>query len=404
MKRILLGAWLSVPLLVAQSVPLPEAQSFQAREAGKGDADYEKGLSALDAHDWDEAIKDFDESAAQKKSSAPAALYWKAYAQNKAGRRSEALQSVRELRRSYRDSRWLNDAQALEVEMRAQSGTPMNPGSQPDEELKLIALNSLMQADPDQAIPILEKLLVSNNSDKVKERALFVLTQSGSPKAAKMLGDIVRGNATPPLQLKAIQYMGMMGSGESRKELSAVYAASSNFEVKRAILKSFMISGSRGLLFDAAKTEQNPDLRREAIHQLAISGGSEELWQLYANESTEENKRAILKSMFLTGNSERLAELARTEKNPALRSEAIKSLGLMGGNGRADVLVGIFKSDTNPDVRHAVLQALFLQNNGKALVELARNERDPQMKQEIVQKMSLVHSPEVTEYMMEVLK
>jgi HEAT repeat protein len=78
----------------------------------------------------------------------------------------------------------------------------------------------------------------------------------------------------------------------------------------------------------------------------------------------------------------------------------------MMGNakGNTDVLLEIFKSDSNPNVRHAVLNALFLQGNGKALVELARAEKDPAMKQEIVSKMALVHSKEVTDYMMEVLK
>jgi HEAT repeat protein len=403
MKQILLALGLSVPLL-AQNISIGEAQSFQARDAGKGDEDYQKGLSALDAHQWDEAIAAFNESAAHKKSSAPAALYWRAYAQSKAGQRGEAMESIGELRREYKSSRWANEAQALEVEMRGQSGAPANPGSQPDEELKLIALNSLMQADPDQALPILEKLLAGNNSDKLKDRAMFVLVQSSAPGSAKLLGDLARGTANPALQMRAIHYIGMMGKAESRKELPAIYAASNSADVKRAILKGYMISGSRDLLLQAAKTEQNPELRHEAIRQLAITGGSEQLWQLYASESNVENKRAILKSMFITGNSDRLAELARTEKDPSLRAEAIKSLGLMGGNGRGDLLVEIFKSDSNASVRHAILQALFLQQNGKALVELARNEKDPAMKQEIVNRMSLVHSKEVTDYMMEILK
>jgi HEAT repeat protein len=403
MKRILLALGLSLPLL-AQNIAVGEAQSFQAREAGKDDEDYQKGLSALDAHEWDDAIAAFGESVAHRKASAPAALYWKAYAQSKAGRRAEALQSIAELRRSYKDSRWLNDAGALEVEMRAQGGAPVNPGAESDEELKIIALNSLMQAEPDKALPILQKLLAGNNSDQVKDRALFVLVQNGSPQAAKMLGDMARGAANPNLQLKAIRYMGMMGSAESRKELSAVYAASNNVEVKRAILKSFMISGSRGLLYDAAKTEQNPELRQEAIHQLALTGGHDELWQLYGTETSADNKRAILKAMFLTGNSDKLADVARNEKDPSLRAAAIKSLGLMGGNGKSDVLVAIFKSDPNPEVRHAVLNALFLQGNGKALVELARSEKDPSVKKEIVSKMALVQSKDVTDYMMEILR
>jgi len=401
MKWALLAIALTAPL-VAQNISFGDAQSFQARDAGKGDEDYQRGLSALDSHDWDEAIEAFDQSASHKKGSAPAALYWKAYAQSKAGRRGEAMETIAQLRRNYKDSRWLNDGQALEVEMRAQGGASVN--SQPDEELKMIALNSLMQAEPDQAFPILERLLTSSNSDKLKERAMFVLTQSSSPKAAKLLGDIARGNAQPALQMKAIRYMGMMGNSESRKELPSIYSSSNNVEVKRAILKSYMISGSKDLLLSAAKTESNPELRREAIRQLAITGGSEELWQLYGSETAPENKREILKSMFLTGHSEKLAELAKTDKDASLRAEAIKSLGLMGDNGKGDVLIGIFKSDTDVKVKHAVLQALFLQQNGKALVDLARNEKDPAMKQEIVNKMALVHSKETTDYMMEILK
>ena len=76
----------------------------------------------------------------------------------------------------------------------------------------------------------------------------------------------------------------------------------------------------------------------------------------------------------------------------------------MGANGRGDVLVSIYHSGVNRDVREAVLNSLFLQQNGKALVDLARAEKDPDMKQEIVKKLSLVHSKETTDYMMELLK
>jgi HEAT repeat protein len=108
--------------------------------------------------------------------------------------------------------------------------------------------------------------------------------------------------------------------------------------------------------------------------------------------------------MFLSGDSSRLIEIARSDNNPELRTAAIQSLGLMGGNGKGDELVGIFENDKDQHVRKAVLNALFLQQNGKALVDLARREKDPGMKKEIVSKMALVHSPDVEKYMMELLK
>ncbi|HMF77737.1 MAG TPA: HEAT repeat domain-containing protein [Bryobacteraceae bacterium] len=407
-KGVLLIA-LAGPLVGREFIPRDQAkdfqaQSFQARQVGREDSEYQRGLSELDAHEWDKAIAAFDASASRKGSATDAALYWKAYAQNRAGLGQESLTTLSRLRQLYPGSRWLNDAQALEVEVRARSGTPVSPGAETDQDMKLMALNSLMTSNSDQALPILKKLLAGPNSDKLKERAMFVLVQNPSPEARKLLGDTARGSVNPDLQLKAIRYMGMMGGDESRKDLASIYGAAANEQVKRAILKSFMISGSRGILFDLAKSEKDPALRKEAIKQLALTGGQDELWQLYQSEQDAENKKAILQSMFLTGNSSKLADLAKTEKDPGLRASAIKSLGLMGGNGRGDVLVSIYQSDSNPEVRRAVLNSLFLQQNGKALVDLARAEKDPQMKQEIFKKMALVHSKEVTDYMVEILK
>jgi hypothetical protein len=384
--------------------PAQFAQNFQAQQSGRDDADYQKGLRALDARQWDEAVDDFGAAAGRKGPSADAALYWEAYAMNRAGRGEDALDAISNLKQTYPSSRWIKDAKALEVEVRAASGDPVNAGAYSDDDLKLLAVNSLMQSDPQKAVPIIQKVLASNNSDKVKDRALFVLAQNSSPDARKLLGDIARNSSNPDLQLKALRYMGMMGSKETRQDLAAVYNSTSDARVKRAILQSFMISGSRDLLLNAAKTEKDPALRKEAIHQLAVSGGAEQLWQLYQSEPATENKKAILESMFITGQSSHLAEIAQSEKDPQLRLAAIKSLGVMGENGRPDVLVNIYRTDQDRAVRDAIIKSLFIQQNAKALVDLARAEKDPAMKREIVSKLALIHSKDATDYMMELLK
>ena len=50
------------------------------------------------------------------------------------------------------------------------------------------------------------------------------------------------------------------------------------------------MSGSKGILFDLAKSEKDPALRKEAIKQLGLTGGQDELWQLYQSEQDKENK------------------------------------------------------------------------------------------------------------------
>ena len=52
---------------------------------------YSEGQNAADEYKWDRALSYFDRVVGLKASKADAALYWKAYSQNRLGQRSEAL-------------------------------------------------------------------------------------------------------------------------------------------------------------------------------------------------------------------------------------------------------------------------------------------------------------------------
>jgi HEAT repeat protein len=115
-------------------------------------------------------------------------------------------------------------------------------------------------------------------------------------------------------------------------------------------------------------------------------------------------KKRILQAMFVGGQSDKLIELAKGEKDPELRKNAIHNLGLMRSAGTAGALTAIYASDASADVRKAVVNALFLQSNAKALVDLARAEKNPELKKDIVSKLSLMKSKDATDYLMELLK
>ncbi len=69
-----------------------------------------------------------------------------------------------------------------------------------------------MQSDPDRALPYIDKLLHGPGSPKLKDRALFVLMQSGSDKAAQVLLSVAKDSKDPDLQIRAIRYLGMGGT------------------------------------------------------------------------------------------------------------------------------------------------------------------------------------------------
>ena len=387
--------------LALQVPPAPPAPpAAPNRNSDRDNHYYERGQSDLDASRWEKAVNDFSEAVSRGSSRADGALYWKAYALNKLGRRDEALSAISELRTNYASSRWLDDARALEIEIKQASGKTVGPESADDEEMKLMALNGLLSSDPDRALPLLEKLLHSSQSPKIKERAMFVLTQSGSAKARQLVVQIAKGGSNPDLQMKAVHYLGVMGA---KQELGEVYAATSDVEVKGAVLHGLMVGGAREQLFAAAKSEKNPDLRRDAIHWLGTMGAESELWQLYQNEPVTEVKAHILHSLFIGGNTDHLLEVAKTAKEPELRQQAIHWLGVSDSHHTGDALASIYASESNPEVKGQIIHALFIQNNGKALVEIARKENNVELKKQIVHWLSVMKSKEGMDYLMELL-
>lgn len=371
---------------------------------GSADALYDRGRRELDQHYWDQAVATFTEVVARGGTRADGALYWKAYALNKLGRRDDALAAIAELRKSYAASRWLDDAKALEVEVRQAAGGSVAPENQNDDEIKLLALNGLMQSDPDRAFPLLENLLKSANSPRLKDQAVFVLAQSSSPKAQQLLAQIARGAGNPDLQLTAIRYMSAVNrrQGNNNQVLFEIYNSSSDTAVKRQILNALAGASDKDHLLQIARSEKSPELRLDAIRMLGATGSQAEMWQLYQSETDPDVKRQILAGM--TGSSERLIEVARTEKDPKLRRAAIQFLGSVKAQNASDALVAMYGSEQERDVKRAIINALAGQRNAKALVEIGRQEKDLELKKEIVRRVTDMKTPEAQSFLEEILK
>jgi hypothetical protein len=361
---------------------------------------YDDGREALDDDKYQQAEQKFSELAQLGGPQTDAALYWKAYAQNRQGKKDTSLATIAELKRRYPQSRWKKDGDALEIEVRQSTGHPVNPESQSDEELKTLALQGVMNSDPDRGIQIIKNRLDGSASPKDKTKMLFVLAQNGSPKAQELLGQIAQGQNNPELQRKAVEYLGIFGGNRAASTLAQIYTNSSDVAVKRAVIRSYMISGNKEQLFKLAKGEKDESLKRDAIRQLGLVGGQNELQQLYQSEPSTDVRREILQGFFLAGESEKLVQVAQTDKDPELRRAAIRNLGLMG---KSDVLQPIYAKETDRGLREEVLNAYFISGNAKGLVAIAKSEKDPELKKRAVEKLSLMNSKEGNDYLMELL-
>ncbi len=199
------------------------------------DSAYTAGTQAMNAHNWPGAVTAFDKVINAKGKRVDAALYWKAYSLNKLNKLQLASATCDQLRSQYLDSPWNRDCAALTPniqidtaalaksaeEMARRSAANVNvvvgpfnfdstdapPARGSDDDLKMLALNSLLNQDPARAVPLLRGVLTGNQPASVKKHALFVLAQSKSPEAESILHDAVTGKMDPQLQREAIQSM-----------------------------------------------------------------------------------------------------------------------------------------------------------------------------------------------------
>lgn len=333
--RTLMTMLVAAAPLFAQPTPLPALApthplaaapgmgvNFQAR-AARGSEAYRSGIRRIDERQYEKAIENFDAVIKEKSPRADGALYWKAYALRRLGKNNEAVQALTELESGYPQSRWANDARALAVEVRQGAGSV----STEDEELKLLALNGLVQNDPESAVPLIEKVLNSaKNPPRMKQRALYVLAQSKNAKAREIVTQYARGGTNPDLQLTAIDYLGAMSTPEGRQALGEIYKSSADVAVKRMALQGMSRGRDKGQLLQIAKSETDADLKREALHHLANAGGVEELKELFRAETDPAMRLRLANILTDHLKVASLIELARAEKDPAVKKEIVRRL------------------------------------------------------------------------------
>lgn len=387
--------------LELQPAPAAGASGASVDDAGL----YADGTRAINQSHWSDAVSLFDRVAGMRGEHAEGALYWKAYAENKEGQPAAAMSTCAELRRLYPHSRWLDECGALEIEIRGRSGDPVPPQAEADENLKLLALNALMQQDQAQAVPILAKILTGNQSEELKSRALFVLAQSSSPQAQELIGQIAQGQSGSALQIRAIRMVAAAQGRSADDTLAGIYRHATDAQVKRAILQSYLITGDSSKLLAAARQETNPDLVRTAMQTLGAMGAGQDLLTLYRATNSAQTKADIINAFIASGHNgiAPLTTIAQSEPDPELRRKAIRNLGIAGGLSVAPALVSAYRSSSDAETKRAAAQALFLANDAHDLLALARAEKNPEMKQYLVQQLSLMHNQEATQYMLEIL-
>lgn len=272
------------------------AQTQRDQQKQSAEELYKKAKQLIFSKDWKSAAEKLSHlvDGMPGNSFTDDSLYWLAFSMNRLSRKFDSLDRVLETQKNalrrlealisrYPSSTFQDDARALKVEIAEdlvkkgfkefKKYIENGAASDDNQEIKLLAIESLMNMDPDKTFPILEKIIRSGQSVKLRERAIFILSQTPDPRVKKILIDLALNDKDIRIREKAIFWLGQMNDPTITGQLKDIYT---------------------GLKGDDETTVKIKEKLIFSISQAEPDKGVKVLISLYKKEKTLKLKKKIL--------------------------------------------------------------------------------------------------------------
>jgi HEAT repeat protein len=381
---------------------------------------FRQGRDLIEKEDWVAAAAKFEGYVTQypKSKEADAALYWLAYALKKQRKFQDTQQTLEKLIREFPRSTWVDDARAMEVEIAPQVGKSVDPDGLVDDEMKMVALQSLFQSDPARASAYVAEILKPNSkaSPELKQTAVSLLGQRGGPEALSMLLDIARTQPDPGLRSIAVHHLGQTNDERVIDELVKIYAAERDGDVKAQVLHALSQMNSPrayAQLLEVARGGGDAELRRTAIHWLGQRNepqAIDDLSRLLSSERDEEIRGSILHAFSQLNDPRaraRLLEVARGGDDPDMRAQAIHALTQFDDAATVEDLVKLYDAERDEDVKNGLLHAFSQSKQERALLKLmdvARGDASREMRKQAVHWLGQTRDPRALKFLQDLLR
>jgi HEAT repeat protein len=385
-------------------------QSQQARQR------YDQAQELIQRGRFRQAERELKELLAEypEDSMAAEAMYWRAFALYRLGYDVDDREQLREARELLERSLKQNsnaqtsgDARALLARLegklaslgdREAAKSTRDRVDKEDDELKMAALNALLQMDSERALPILKKILA--NPDKypreMREQAVFLIAQHADAEAADILLQIAKSDNEPEIRENAIFWLSQVDSEETIDVLASILESESDASLREKAI--FAISQhdspkAAGLLKQIALDEKyDEELRANAIFWLGQRSEADLsfLRDLYTKLDSRELKDKILFAASQQGGREQAEFLQQVLSDPKedldLRKQA---LFWLGQSGTIDVagLMELYASMDDDELRGQAIFALSQQGSPDAidaLMKIARTEKNRELRENAI--------------------
>ncbi len=303
----------------------------------------------------------------------------------------------------------------------AQPAQPAVPRGCPDEDdeddVRIAALNGLLQMDATNALPILKKVLAKRDgcSAGLRRKAVFIVSQKRGGETEDILLDVARNDPDSEVRQQAVFWLSQVGSDRAVTALDSILRSTTDPELQdKAIFALSQINNARAaqILRDYATNERASDEAREkAIFWLGQQHSPENaafLRGLYAKLTREDLKEKVIFSLSQMGGADNgrwLMDIALNEREPVeMRKKALFWAGQTGGN--LEQLTGLYDRMQNQEMKEQLIFVYSQRHEAAALdqlIRIAKTEQNKELRKKAIFWLGQSHDPRAAQVLLEII-
>jgi HEAT repeat protein len=227
--------------------------------------------------------------------------------------------------------------------------------SEPNEKLRMRAIRELGRTGDERALDVLRELASGTTfaNESPTDSAIHALADHENPRAARLLADVVSNSSNLKARQHAADLLGRRRGTEAVDELLRLYDAVQDTEVRKHVVAGL---GSR------------------------------------------RDPRSVAK----------LAQIARTGPTVELRKQAIYAIPNRGEEADLDVLLPLYDTERDPQLKDYILEAVGRYQNRRAaqrLMQVVRDGGEPlERRKRAISMLSRSKDPEIMRFLEEMLR
>jgi TolA-binding protein/HEAT repeat protein len=288
-----------------------------------------------------------------------------------------------------------------------------------DDDIKVAALNGLLQMDADRAVPILRKVLARRDSGSVclRRKAVFLVAQHETSETADILLGTARTDPDGEVREQAVFWLSQVDAERAVPALDSILRSSTDAALQDkaifALSQHSSPKATQALRGFAERDNVSDDVRAKAIFWLSQQNSADNagfLRSLYGRLKSQDLKEKVLFSMSQIDDEASgrwLLDIAKNRAEPIeMRKKALFWLGQSDRTNTAD-LAALYANMPDREMKEQLIFSLSQRDDRASadkLIDIAKRDPDVELRKKALFWLGQSDDPRVAQVLGDILE